>query len=776
MSKWQFWIDRGGTFTDVVAISPDGALQRTKLLSEDPSRSEDAAIHAIRAITGTPEGPLPPCELRIGTTVATNALLERKGARVALAITAGFEDALRIGSQERPELFARQIVLPDPIYDRVIGIGERVLADGTVEQPLDEDRARAELAKAKADGIDAVAICLMHGYRHTAHEEALAAISSELGFAQISVSHSLAPLIKLVSRGDTTVLDAYVSPPLREYTSTVAGGLGDAGEALFMQSNGGLTAREQFHGKDAILSGPAGGIVGMAATAEEAGFAAVVGFDMGGTSTDVSWYSGQYERDGETRLEGVRIAAPMMRIHTVASGGGSICRFEAGRFHVGPESAGAFPGPACYRNDGPLTVTDCNLALGKLQPAHFPPVFGPDGNLPPDRDIVMTKLASLCDRIEAETGRKLSPMEAAEGFIAIAVQDMAQAIKAISIRRGHDIAGAALAAFGGAGGQHACLVAEALGIDVVQCHPLASVLSAYGMGLADRRAMREATLAVELGAEATAGIAAELDALASEAGAELTVQGVGADDIAYERSLQLRPAGTENTLEIAFGDADLMASRFRKGWRDRFGFEPEGAIVVATARVEAVSRSPERPGAPLAPARPFAAGPPDDRELLGRAKPRHSAVPQAGFGRRIRGRRPGADRRRRVDHRRRTWLEHRSRRDWQCAAAPDRRGPPPRDVDRARSGAHRDHGRLVHGDRRGNGRGPAGQRQLGQYSRTARFFLRNIRPGRKPDRQCAAHAGASWINGRKRSHGSAAPQRGRPRHPQGRCLCAERAL
>ena len=599
MNKWQFWIDRGGTFTDVVAISPGGTLQRTKLLSEDPSRSEDAAIHAIRTITDTPQGALPPCELRIGTTVATNALLERKGARVALAITAGFEDALRIGSQERPELFARQIVLPDPIYDRVIGIEERVLADGTVEQALDKDRARWDLAKAKEDGIDALAICLMHGYRHTAHEEALAAIARDLGFAQISVSHSLAPLIKLISRGDTTVLDAYVSPPLRDYTSTVAGGLGDAGEALFMQSNGGLTAREQFHGKDAILSGPAGGIVGMAATAEEAGFAAVVGFDMGGTSTDVSWYSGQYERDGETRLEGVRIAAPMMRIHTVASGGGSICRFEAGRFHVGPESAGAFPGPACYRNGGPLTVTDCNLALGKLQAAHFPPVFGPDGNLPPDRDIVMTKLASLCDRIEAETGRKLSPMAAAEGFIAIAVQDMAQAIKAISIRRGHDIAGAALAAFGGAGGQHACLVAEALGVDVVQCHPLASVLSAYGMGLADRRAMREATLALELGTESAAEIAQELDMLARDAGAELTAQGVAADAIAYERSLQPRPAGTENTLEIAFGAPDDMAARFREGWRERFGFEPEGAIIVATARVEAVFRSPERQGAPL---------------------------------------------------------------------------------------------------------------------------------------------------------------------------------
>ena len=599
MNKWQFWIDRGGTFTDVVAISPDGVLQRTKLLSEDPARSEDAAIHAIRTITETPDGPLPPCELRIGTTVATNALLERKGARVALAITAGFEDALRIGSQERPELFARQIVLPDPIYERVIGIEERVLADGTVERALNEDRARSDLAKARAEGIDALAICLMHGYRHTAHEDALAAIARELGFAQISVSHSLAPLIKLISRGDTTVLDAYVSPPLRDYTSTVAAGLGDAGEALFMQSNGGLSAREQFHGKDAILSGPAGGIVGMAATAEEAGFVAVVGFDMGGTSTDVSWYSGQYERDGETRLEGVRIAAPMMRIHTVASGGGSICRFEAGRFHVGPESAGAFPGPACYRNGGPLTVTDCNLALGKLQVAHFPPVFGPDGKLPPDRDIVMTKLASLCDRIEAETGRKLSAMEAAEGFIGIAVQDMAQAIKAISIRRGHDIAGAALAAFGGAGGQHACLVAEALGVDVVQCHPLASVLSAYGMGLADRRAMREATLSLELSKKSMAQVERELDILARDAGADLTAQGVAAGAISYERNLQLRPAGTENTLEIAFDDQEMMTRRFRRAWRDRFGFDPEGAIIVATARVEAVFRSPRRQGAPL---------------------------------------------------------------------------------------------------------------------------------------------------------------------------------
>lgn len=599
MDKWQFWIDRGGTFTDVVAIAPDGTLQRTKLLSEDPARADDAAIHAIRTITATPKGPLPPCELRIGTTVATNALLERKGARVALAITAGFEDALRIGSQERPDLFARQIVLPEPIYDRVIGIDERVLADGTVERALDKAQARAALEQARTDGIDAIAICLMHGYRHSAHEEALGRIAREAGFTQISISHALAPLIKLVSRGDTCVLDAYVSPPLRAYTSTVAQGLGDAGDALFMQSNGGLTAREQFHGKDAILSGPAGGIVGMAATAEEAGFPAVVGFDMGGTSTDVSWYSGQYERDSETRLEGVRIAAPMMRIHTVASGGGSICRFEAGRFHVGPESAGAFPGPACYRNGGPLTVTDCNLALGKLQASHFPPVFGPEGNLPPDRDIVMAKLASLCAQIASETGRDLSPLDAAEGFIAIAVQDMAQAIKAISIRRGHDIGGAALAAFGGAGGQHACLVAEALGVDVVQCHPLASVLSAYGMGLADRRAMREASMAVELSADNEAEITEQADILAQEARRELADQGIESAGITVEQSLQLRPAGTENTLEIPLLSLNEMKTRFRSGWRERFGFEPEGAIMVATARVEAIHRSQRRDGPPL---------------------------------------------------------------------------------------------------------------------------------------------------------------------------------
>ena len=599
MNKWQFWIDRGGTFTDVVAISPGGKLTRTKLLSEDPSRQEDAAIHAIRTITDTPTGALPPCELRIGTTVATNALLERKGARVMLAITEGFEDALRIGSQERPELFARHIVLPEPIYDRVAPIRERVLADGTVERELDEAHAREVFEQARQDGVSAVAICLMHGYRHQGHEQALARIAREIGFAQVSVSHELAPLIKLVSRGDTTVLDAYVSPPLNDYTSQVAQGLGDAGDALFMQSNGGLTTRELFHGKDAILSGPAGGIVGMAATAEEAGFAAVVGFDMGGTSTDVSWYAGQYERDSETRLEGVRIAAPMMRIHTVASGGGSICRYEAGRFHVGPESAGAYPGPSCYRNGGPLTVTDCNLALGKLQPAHFPAVFGPDGDLPPDRTVVMSLLSDICDRIEAETGRRLSEMEAAEGFIAIAVQDMAQAIKAISIRRGHDIAGAALAAFGGAGGQHACLVAEALGLDVVQCHPLASVLSAYGMGLADRRAMREATLAMELNPANEHDIAGELDALASAASQELVRQGVDKDAIDLSLSLQLRPAGTENTIEIEHASMQRMAGLFQSRWRECFGFEPEGAIMVASARAEAVFRSPERSGPPL---------------------------------------------------------------------------------------------------------------------------------------------------------------------------------
>ncbi|WP_338465662.1 hydantoinase B/oxoprolinase family protein [Novosphingobium sp. ZN18A2] len=616
--KWQFWVDRGGTFTDVVALAPDGGLHTMKLLSEDPGRYDDAAVEAMRRLTGVREGPLPPAELRLGTTVATNALLERKGEPTLLAITRGFGDALKIGTQERPDIFAREIVLPDALYADVAEIEERVMADGMVLQPLNEAAARAAFSDAYARGLRSVAIVLMHGWRHTAHEEALARIAREAGFTQVSASHRVAPLIKLIARGDTSVVDAYLSPVLARYVAGLEAGLGEAVTALFMQSSGGLAPGAMFHGKDAVLSGPAGGIVGMAATAKAAGFGQVVGFDMGGTSTDVSHYAGSYEREGETRVAGARIRAPMMRIHTVAAGGGSICSFDGARFLVGPESAGAVPGPACYRRGGPLAVTDCNLLLGKLQPGHFPQVFGPEGDQLLDPQAAEARMADVLDAVEASTGRRPTAQEAAEGFLTIAVTNMAHAIKAISVRRGHDVTRAVLSCFGGAGGQHACLVADALGIDTVQCHPLASLLSAYGMGLADRRAVREGTLALPLDNAEMAPIVARVEDLALAAEEELRSSGVGDVVLDREITIQMRPEGTENTVEIAWDSLDAMRDGFGKAWQRRFGFSPDGAIVAEAVRVEAVARSghadvrvaalPAQSAPPLADARFYSGG------------------------------------------------------------------------------------------------------------------------------------------------------------------------
>jgi 5-oxoprolinase (ATP-hydrolysing) len=437
---WQFWIDRGGTFTDVVARAPDGTLRTAKLLSSDPERYADAAVEAVRRLTGAGDGPIPPCSLRIGTTIATNALLERKGEPVLLAITRGFRDAIRIGTQERPDLFARAIHLPDPLHADVIEIEERLMADGTIRTALDEDAARAALQSAYDRGLRAVAIVLMHGYLYPAHEQRLAQIAADIGFTQISASHDVAPLIKLVGRGDTTLADAYLSPVLRAYVDGLHDALGAEADMLFMQSSGGLTDGALFRGKDAILSGPAGGIVGLARTAEQAGFTEVIGFDMGGTSTDVSHYAGAYERDNEAKVAGVRLRAPMMRIHTIAAGGGSICSFVDGRFRVGPESAGAVPGPACYRRGGPLTITDCNVMLGKIQPDVFPSLFGPKGDQPLDSAAVEARFAAICAQVKEETGRELTAREAAQGFIAVAVASMANAIKRISVARGHDVA------------------------------------------------------------------------------------------------------------------------------------------------------------------------------------------------------------------------------------------------------------------------------------------------------------------------------------------------
>jgi 5-oxoprolinase (ATP-hydrolysing) len=525
---WRFWIDRGGTFTDIVARAPDGVLQTRKLLSDNPEQYADAAVEGVRRILDADAGPLPAGlveEVRMGTTVATNALLERKGEPVVLAITRGFGDALRIGWQSRPELFVRHIVLNDQLYDRVVEIDERVRADGAIDRPLDEDRARTDLSAARAAGFKAVAIVLVHGWRFSDHERRLAAIARDIGFEQISVSHQVGALIKLIGRGDTTVADAYLSPILGAYVDRVGADLGPSTPLLFMQSSGGLTAAEAFRGKDAILSGPAGGVVGMAETARAAGFERVIGFDMGGTSTDVSHFAGDYERTSDAVVAGVRLRAPMLSIHTVAAGGGSICRFDGARLRVGPESAGAVPGPAAYRRGGPLTVTDCNVMLGKLRPDQFPAVFGPDGDQPLDVGAVAAGFASLAAEVTRATGRTATPEALAEGFVTIAVQNMAEAIKSVSIQRGYDVTRYVLNCFGGAGGQHACLVADALGMTRVILHPFAGVLSAYGMGLAEVRAIRQATMAAPLDAAEDLALGERVAALEDQARADLVAQG-----------------------------------------------------------------------------------------------------------------------------------------------------------------------------------------------------------------------------------------------------------
>jgi 5-oxoprolinase (ATP-hydrolysing) len=574
---WTFSIDRGGTFTDIVAFAPDGTRIVRKYLSDNPERYADAAVHGIREIAGG--GPVG--AVRMGTTVATNALLERKGERVALAITAGLGDALRIGYQARPDIFAREIGLPGPLYGAVIEVDERVTAAGEVLISLDEGAARAGLQAAYDEGYRALAIVLMHGWRWTAHEAALASMAREIGFTQVSASHEVEPLIKLIGRGDTAVVDAYLSPVLRRYVDKVVAGLNGAGRLFFMQSNGGLTDAGRFRGKDAILSGPAGGIVGMAKTAAEAGFDHVIGFDMGGTSTDVSHYAGTYERTSERAVAGVRVRAPMLEIHTVAAGGGSVCVYDGQRFRVGPESAGAVPGPACYRRGGPLTVTDCNVVLGKIRPEHFPHVFGVDGSLPIDADASLAR----CAEIAGQVGK--TPEEVAEGFVRIAVDNMANAIKQISIARGHDVTRYVLQCFGGAGGQHACLVADALGIGTVMIHPLAGVLSAYGIGLADLVELRQRSL----GGDELEAALAQLEA---EAVAALAAQGVAAPEVL--RRAALRYEGSDTALEVPVsGD---MRAAFEAAHKQRFGFiAPETGVVVETAIVEARSRSsPELPG------------------------------------------------------------------------------------------------------------------------------------------------------------------------------------
>jgi len=591
--RWQFWIDRGGTFTDIVARRPDGALQTHKLLSENPEQYRDAAVAGIRHLLGIAPGDAIPAAqveaVKMGTTVATNALLERKGEPTLLLVTRGFRDALRIAYQNRPRLFDRHIVLPELLYREVIEVDERMGAHGDVVLPLDANGARQALQAAFNRGLRSVAIVFMHGYRYGAHEAAVAQIARETGFTQVSVSHEVSPLMKFVSRGDTTVVDAYLSPVLRRYVDQVASELPGV-PLLFMQSNGGLTDGRTFQGKDSILSGPAGGIVGMVRASERAGFSRIIGFDMGGTSTDVSHYAGEFEREFETQVAGVRMRAPMMSIHTVAAGGGSVLHFDGTRFRVGPDSAGANPGPASYRRGGPLAVTDCNVMLGKIQPGHFPSVFGADARQPLDLDAVRAGFAALAADIAAASGKAVTPEKVAEGFIEIAVGNMANAIKQISVQRGHDVTEYALLSFGGAGGQHACLVADALGMKTVFIHSLAGVLSAYGMGLADQTVMREA--AIEARLADCADLAARLDALGGQASAELQAQGVADERITLLPRVHLRYEGTDSAIVVQYGDAAAMQAEFEQAYRKRFSFlMPHKALVVEAVSVEAVGRS-----------------------------------------------------------------------------------------------------------------------------------------------------------------------------------------
>ncbi|MER9771980.1 hydantoinase/oxoprolinase family protein, partial [Mesorhizobium sp. M0220] len=618
-ARWDFWIDRGGTFTDIIGRDPEGGLHPRKLLSENPEAYADAAVQGIRELLGVqPGAPIPSAligDVKMGTTVATNALLERKGDRVLLLITKGFRDALRIAYQARPDIFAKQIILPEQLYEHVIEIDERVRADGRVERLLDIASVRPAIEQAKADGIDAVAVVFMHAWKHPDHEKAVAKVCRKLGFSQVSVSHEVSPLIKLVGRGDTTVVDAYLSPILARYVQSVAaelgaapisplvgemsakpteggavpptsqsvtppsalpgispttGEIGQSPRLMFMMSSGGLTAADMFQGKDALLSGPAGGVVGMVETAKLAGFGKVIGFDMGGTSTDVAHYDGDYERAFDTEVAGVRIRAPMMRIHTVAAGGGSILHYEAGRFRAGPDSAGANPGPAAYRRGGPLAVTDANVMLGKLQPDFFPAIFGPGQDEPLDVRTVREPFTALA----AESGDGRSPEAVAEGFVTIAVENMANAIKKISVQRGYDVTEYLLNCFGGAGGQHACLVADALGMEAVLIHPFSGLLSAYGIGLSSVFASRQQALLKPLADDSGPAINELIATLRKAVIDELAAQGITEDAVASKPVLQIRYDGTDTALPVNFGHGSIAQAKadFELAHKAQFGF------------------------------------------------------------------------------------------------------------------------------------------------------------------------------------------------------------
>ncbi|GAA2269390.1 MULTISPECIES: hydantoinase B/oxoprolinase family protein [Kitasatospora] len=635
---WQFWVDRGGTFTDVVALRPDGRLVTHKLLSQD-RRYRDPAVAGIRALLGlAPDQPLDGVHIdavRMGTTVATNALLERTGERTALVITRGFGDALRIGYQNRPDIFAREIVLPSLLYERVIEVDERITADGTVLREPDLDALAEQLREAYRQGVRAVAVACLHSHLHPAHERLIGELARATGFPQVSLSSEVSPLMRLVPRGDTTVVDAYLSPVLRRYVEQVAGELAGV-RLMFMQSNGGLAEAGHFRGKDAILSGPAGGIVGMARLSRLAGYDRVIGFDMGGTSTDVSHYAGRYERVFTTQVAGVRLRAPMLAIHTVAAGGGSVLHFDGSRYRVGPDSAGADPGPACYRGGGPLTVTDANLMLGRIQAAHFPQVFGPDGDQPLDLVTVRRAFAGLGEEIRARTGDDRSPEQVAEGFLRIAVDNIANAVKRVSVQQGHDVTRYALTTFGGAGGQHACAVADALGIRTVLVPPMAGVLSALGMGLADTTVMREQSVEAPLESASMDRIHRVVEELASSARTELLAEDVPEDRIRIVRRAQLRYDGTDTVVPVDLADPDTMTAAFERSHQQLYSFLMDRQITVEALSVEATGLTRQPDLTPLGAAEGGGAEPPGEVRLY-----RDGAWHPAGLYRR-QALRPGA--------------------------------------------------------------------------------------------------------------------------------------
>jgi 5-oxoprolinase (ATP-hydrolysing) len=588
-NKWQFWVDRGGTFTDIVAKAPNGSLHTKKLLSDNPEAYEDAALQGIREFLGLGKTDRIPSEkiqaVKMGTTVATNALLEKKGIATVLAVTQGLEDIIEIGYQARPDTFALEIKKPDLVYSSVVGINERVLDSGHVEIDLDLNAARVSLQKAYDEGFRSIAIVLMHAYKYPEHEKLLASLARDIGFTQVSASHEVSPLAKIVSRGETTLVDAYLTPILMRYVDRIASSINadEPGKLLFMQSSGGLVDAKKFRGRNSILSGPAGGYVGAVHTAIIAGFDKIIGFDMGGTSTDVSHYAGEFEKSYETAVAGVRLRAPMMKIHTVAAGGGSLLAYKDNRFRVGPDSAGANPGPVCYRRGGKLAVTDINVCLGKIQPDYFPAIFGPHQDQPLDRGAALDAFKQIAEQV----GDGRSAEDVAEGFLGIAIEHMAQAIKKISVSRGYNVKEYTLNCFGGAGGQHACLVAERLGMTTIFIHPLSGVLSAYGMGLADIRTERQYMINEALSPSTLVSAATRVKNLIASNITDLTEQGVPSAEIRHEISALCRYKSTDTTIKIALSDEDAMRRDFEAVHKQRYGFiAPEKQVMLETVTVE----------------------------------------------------------------------------------------------------------------------------------------------------------------------------------------------